>query len=857
MPISLVSPGSQLAGRYNLVKELAAGGSAQVYLAVDTRYQREVAVKVLRPEVAGLIGAERFLREINTLAQLQHPNILPLYDSGMSGDLPFFVSPYISGKSLRDRLNEETSLPIEDVVRIVRDVAEAVDFAHAHGVIHRDIKPENVLLQADHAVLADFGIAKAIHEAAGEPLTANQLAIGTPAYMSPEQGAAEEHIGPRTDVYSLGVVTYEMLVGDPPFSGATPWAIQARKVVEPVPSLRKVRSTIDPAIETAVKRALRVTAADRWPSAGAFARALTAPIVSPPRASRRRAAVMGAVALFGLAAILFAWRRIVTSHVGSDPPRVVVSEFNNMTGDPSLDYIGITAVDWLTEGFQRTGVISGVATESAIRASRFVRGRSQSTDHDPILDLATESGADIVVTGRIYRSRDSLQYQIQVTDAKNRKLLGAIGPIATPMGDPIQGLVGARTRLMGLLAAQVDDRVGKFASGLPDPPTYEAYREFSLGLDRYIRSDFSGATPLFVAAYSRDTTFAAPLLFASISLSNQGRYREADSLLDRLSSRREQLTQFQQAWLDYRRAFLAGQRRAALSAVRALDAADPGGKATYNHAVEALENGYAEEAIATLKTLSPDRGAMRGWLPYYQVLGSAYHLVNRFSDELAVGEDARRRFPDRLYALLPSVRALGALGRTPALNQLLARATSLPPDPYGTSVPQLYLEAGDEISVHGEPEWARAFYLEALKAASDNAGMPVNREHLRRKAAAQGRLGQWEEAARTAETLARIDGTDPGSMGLLGTALAHTGRRAEARAVADALGNDRRPYLFGRAPVARARIGAALGEFDGAISDLDRGFNEGQEFDVWVHRDPDFDALRSVPRFQALVALKR
>jgi tetratricopeptide (TPR) repeat protein/TolB-like protein len=770
----------------------------------------------------------------------------------MLDNVPFFVTPYVSGLSLRDRLLRETFLPVEDVLRITREVAEALDHAHSKGIVHRDIKPENVLLHAEHAILADFGIARAINAAAGDTLTDSQLAIGTPAYMSPEQSVGGERVDACTDVYSLGILAYEMLAGTVPFTGATPWAIQARKLLDPVPRLHTIRSSISPPMEAAITRALAVVPADRFASAGDFVRALSAP-APKKRFSISRPAVLAVAAVAGLTVL--AWQLIRPVASIASPPRVVVGEFNNLTGDPALDYLGITAVDWLTEGLQRTGVVSGVATESAIRASRFVRESNTTETRDPVLDLAREAAADIVVSGRIYRSRDSLQYQIQVTDAKTRTLLGTIGPVATANTDPIGGLVVASGRLMGLLATHFDDRLGKFSGAVPEPPTYEAYRQFSLGMDRYIQSDFEAAATRFVAAYSRDTTFEAPLLFASISLSNLARYREADSLLDRLAAKRDQLTRYQQAWLDYRRALMAGQRRAALSSVRALDSLDPGSKATYNHAIEALENGYVEEAVSTLRSLSPDHGAMRGWVPYFEVLGTAYHLLGRFSDELAVGEDARRRFPDRRYALLPSVRALAALDRVPALEQLIARASTLPPGPYGTSMQQLLLEAGDELRAHGDSLQARSFYQRVLKA-DRSATEGSKPEQLLMRAAAERGLGRWGEVENSARALLRVDSLAPEYRGLLGTALVHLGRKTEAAAILSVVGNDRRPYLFGVPQLAQARIAAALGDSDAAISHMTQSFAQGRQFDLWVHRDSDFDVLRSLPRFQALVALR-
>ncbi|HJP60785.1 MAG TPA: serine/threonine-protein kinase, partial [Gemmatimonadaceae bacterium] len=715
--------------------------------------------------------------------------------------------------------------------------------------VHRDIKPENILLNESHAILADFGIARAIDVAAGDQLTDSQLAIGTPAYMSPEQGTGGDRIGPASDIYSLGIVAYEMLAGGPPFTGRTPLAIQARKVTDRVPPLRTVRATVRPSLEAAIRRALEVTPADRWTSAGSFAKALDAD-PTPKRLTGRGIAVL-IVALLLTAAGLFAWRRNSSATAARNPPRVVVAEFNNLTGDHSLDYLGITAVDWLTEGLQRTGVISGVATESAITASRFVRD-SVPTTEDPILSLAKEAGADIVVSGRIYPLHDSLEYQIQVTDAKTRTLLGAIGPVAAPRQDPISGLVEVRTRLMGLLASRVDGRLAQLATGLPGPPTYEAYRDFSLGLERYIRGDFDDAERLFESAYSHDTSFAAPVLFASISLSNEAKYRAADSLLNKLSTQRERLSRMQQVWLDYRRALMAGQRAAALAAIRTLDSLNPGTKATYNHGVEALENGYIDEAIKTLRSLPPERGPMRQWIPYYEVLGSAYHLTGRFSDELELGEDARRRYPDRLYALLPSIRALAALGRISELNAALAGAASLSADPYGTTVASLYIEAADELRSRGDSGAAAGYYVKALN--SDAGKDPSGR--LQVKAAALRGLGRWKDLSEAAAALVGIDSTNPDYQGLLGTALAHVGKLAEANAIAASLGGDQRPYLFGRPALARARIETALGNTDDALADLRRAFAQGHQFDLWVHRDVDFEKLRPTPQFQSIVAPK-
>ncbi len=263
-----------LADRYRLERELGRGGMATVYLAEDLKHHREVAVKVLRAELAAALGPERFLREIEISARLHHPHILPLYDSGEAEGFLFYVMPYVEGESLRDRLTREKQLPLDDALQIAREVADALSFAHSHGVVHRDIKPENVLLESGHAVVADFGIAKAISAAGSERLTETGIAVGTPAYMSPEQAFGEEHLDGRSDIYALGCVLYEMLGGDPPFTGSSAQAILARKVVDQIPSLRTVRETVPFTVERAVRKALARAPADRFATATQFAEAL-------------------------------------------------------------------------------------------------------------------------------------------------------------------------------------------------------------------------------------------------------------------------------------------------------------------------------------------------------------------------------------------------------------------------------------------------------------------------------------------------------------------------------------------------------------------------------------------------------
>ncbi|HEY3934372.1 MAG TPA: protein kinase [Gemmatimonadales bacterium] len=272
-----------LADRYTVERELGQGGMATVYLAHDVKHERQVAIKVLRPELAAVIGAERFVREIRTIANLQHPHILGLIDSGEVSGTAYYVMPFIDGESLRDRLSRETQLPIGDAVRIAVEVADALQYAHSHGVIHRDIKPENILLHGGHALVADFGIALAASKTGGARMTETGMSLGTPQYMSPEQAMGERELDARTDIYALGCTTYEMLTGEPPFTGPTAQAIVAKVMTAEPVEATALRKSIPPHVADAVHTAMQKLPADRFGSAVEFARALAAPV----SASRR------------------------------------------------------------------------------------------------------------------------------------------------------------------------------------------------------------------------------------------------------------------------------------------------------------------------------------------------------------------------------------------------------------------------------------------------------------------------------------------------------------------------------------------------------------------------------------------
>ena len=837
-----------LAASFRVIREIGHGGMARIYEATRVDSDEPLALKVLRPELVTLVERERFLREIEIVSHLSHPNILPVLASGETPASLYYAMPLLSGGSLRERLERETQLPLGDVLQIVRAIGSALDYAASHHIVHRDVKPGNILFTKDGVpVLADFGIARAIEQAAGDRLTYSQFAIGTPVYMSPEQHAPASRLDSRSDQYSLAVVAYEMLAGMPPFMAATPPAILTRKTLDPMPSLRGIRRELSVDAERALARALAVTPADRHSSASDFANALA---VSSPR-RRVMTAVAGTVAVAAVGAIIWSQVPKATSLIPPTPRRVAVIPFANVTGDSSLAVVGLMAADWINEGLSRTGVVSVVPTPSVLDARAGVSGRDVG---DGALDpeIGRALGATVLVTGRIYLLRDSLRIQTQVMDASQRQMLGTIAPVSIERGDPIRGIEELRTRVMGLLAAEMDPNLRQTAGRSMVPPTFEAYRAFSRGLEEYSRSDFATAARLLTSAFVADSTFAVPLLFASISLSNLGKYAAADSLARRMSALSNSLSPLHRAWLEYRLRLLSGDRAGALQTVRRLAALSPGTKAGYNYAVEAYENGYYEEAIAALRTLDTENGPMRLWAPYWDLLGSSHHLLDNFAAEERDGGDARKRFPGRLFAVLSTVRALAAMGKIDQLQRVLTTSTSLPGDPYGTSVGSLIVEGAREVAAHHGLEAARPYFERARDwYRSEEPANVVMRGYLLYV------LGDQQGARRLLEPVATSDSANPYALGVLGAVYAVQGERELATTLALRLAANLRPYQFGEWRIAEARIRGAMGDREATLALLSRALREGIAHDHWMHTMPEFDIVKSDPRFIQMTKARR
>jgi TolB-like protein/tRNA A-37 threonylcarbamoyl transferase component Bud32 len=486
-----------LAGQYEVERAIGQGGMATVYLARDVRHDRKVAIKVLKPELAASIGHDRFLREIKLASQLQHPNILGFYESGEVNNLVYYCMPFVEGESLRDRIDKEKQLGIEDAVRIVREAGEALGYAHSHGIIHRDIKPENILLMNGHALVADFGIAKAVEAAGGEKLTETGMAVGTPHYMSPEQALGGQIDG-RSDQYSLACVLYECLIGQTPFDGPSPMAVLARHAMEQVPSMQVVRNAIPDTVEDIVFRAMEKTPADRYASMKEFSEALedaeadvhvqrtaarrastashrtpggaratgrvtastrraTTPIEIEARApgGRKKALVGGAVALALVAAGLGFWKfkgtggtgAATTADAGLDATHLAVLYFKSPPGSDSLTYLS----EGLTEALiQELTKVSSLKVISSGGVSQFRTGQATPDSIGRTLKVGT------LVQGRLAQSGDKLRATVSLVNASTGAEIGS-----TTIERPKEDIFALQDALAAEVSRFLRERLGQ------------------------------------------------------------------------------------------------------------------------------------------------------------------------------------------------------------------------------------------------------------------------------------------------------------------------------------------------------------------------------------------------------------
>jgi len=803
------------------------------------------------------------------VANLQHPHIVPVFDSGESAGRLWFTMPFVEGESLGTKLRREGSLEIPEAIRLVREIADALDYAHARGVVHRDLKPDNVLMSGGHAVIADFGVAKAImvdRESPDSsflipeaPLGAS-ITAGTPAYMAPEQVAADPAVDHRVDLYALGVIAYQLLSGVAPFTGTSRQELFAAHLGERPVRVSAHRRDIAPELERLVMRLLEKRAANRPTSAAEVLGALAAidvpsrdvPAPKPREltsASRMRPRLLLAAAAIAL--VTSGWSWWVKSRP-SPPPmrRVLVTPFENASGDTSLAYFGRLAAQWIADNLNRTefvDVVSDIVKQPA--ATR--------TD---IASAAAENQARLVVTGSYSVVGDSIRVEVQIHDVVTNTRLSGSHPVSSPRDTPraLLGPLGNEVQVM--LANRLDPRIAEWSMGAA-PQNMQAYLAFLDGLDQNAAGNVVEGLAQWQRAADLDSTYMQPLLHSAAMLSGPFPAR-ADPLLKRVERRRALLTRGDRAWLAAIRANIDGRTADLFEAAQEIARAEPGAQLPHFFVgISAVRINRPNTALAAAKHINYKSG--RFFLPWaamvhFYVVTEANHQLGKHDVELASARTATTLHPDSRDLVGMALRATAALGDIRTVDSLLTRIEAMPPSPNGRPLASWLLTAAGELSYHGHradaeriirraAEWQRTHPIESTPFW--NARFELARTFYF--------LGEYRDARRVLDSLIATEPQNPFYLAYAAVSEARAGNATTAAALRNRLDALNRPFDHGETPYARALVAAELGDSSSAVTLLRHALERGMPPDHFsIHADLMLSKLRGYAAFEQLLRPK-
>ncbi len=852
---------------YRVDRELGGGGMSRVFLSTETALDRRVVLKILPPDLASGVSVDRFKREISLAARLQHAHIVPLLSAGEANGLPWFSMPYVEGESLRARLGRG-ELPVAEAVRTLRDVASALAYAHAKGVVHRDIKPDNILLADGSATVADFGVAKAIEAAQTDSesgLTSVGMALGTPAYMAPEQAVGDERTDHRADIYALGVVAYEMLAGRHPFAGRSPQATMAAHMTETPAPVEQLRQSTPPALAQLVQRCLAKSAADRPQTAQEIVHALDAlvtptgtipltaasyvtPAVARPRFAKAlvTAAVIAVVAVGGS----LGWR--ATRGLDVDPRTVAVLPFDVISSDTAVVQAARVAADWLMQGIMQTdsaNVVSSTLVNFAIGDAKSATAGSA----DLITRVAEATRAGTMVTGSVSRFGDSLRFQVTIIDARTGNVIRAIEPVAGAVADPIPAINALRDRLLGAI---VSGDVSKRVAAAGQPPGFAAYKEYMAGGEVFVRDQIASRA-YFRRAIALDSTYTAPYLFLAFTYSNATALDSAAVVVGQLERFRERLSKVDLLGLDYVRGLVRGDREGQLRAAQ--ETVVRSGDPTWQYLVGIAATSLLRPAVA-IPALEASDSVMWvwKWQQNSSSLAVAYHLADDFAKETAHLSLARKRYPNNPGFVARSLRPLAGLRNGPAALALADTILRGYDDATGLAGLNAVSIGAWEFEAHGDSATARKLLEMGLQwVASRSAAAPHSRFMQRALGVAWLDLAQLDSAiVHLTAALPDTALAGTGTRGYLAIAYARRGDTTRARAISDTLAASVREWDHGNTPHWRAAILATLGEKTEAVRLLRIAHQQGQSKAEW-HYQPNLRALRGFSEFEALIRPKQ
>ncbi len=854
-----------LAEQYRIDRELGGGGMSRVFLATELALDRRVVLKILPPELASGVSVVRFKREISMAARLQHAHIVPLHSAGEAAGLPWFSMPYVEGESLRARLGRG-ELPIAEAVRTMRDVASALAYAHGKGVVHRDIKPENVLVADGSATVTDFGVAKALVESQtnpASPLTSVGVALGTPAYMSPEQAAGDERTDHRADIYAFGVVAYEMLAGRNPFAGRSPQATLAAHMTETPAPVEQARQATPPALAQLVNRCLAKSAADRPQSAQEIVHALDA-LVTPtgtnPLAAASGAAYPAAtsriprVALIAVGIVViaagawFAFGR--TRGPDVDARRVAVIPFENLTGDSALSVVGRVAAEELSRSIAQTDS-ADVLSSGAIEAALSGEG---GTSGDVAQRVARATRAGIIVTGNYSRSGDSLRMQASLINTRTGAVIRALDPTTGPVSDPMIAIGALRERLLGAIVSGDLARKVVLAS---TPPKYAAYVQF-MEASRVFMGDNVASRPLTEKAIAIDPTYAQPYHMLARSYANVGMFDSAAAVAGRLEALRQQLSSYDRAILDFLQSDIRRDAPELVKLAQSIYARSGDPVYAYFAAINAIVTNDPGVAIPALR--ESQTWALRvGMGAQARDEAQAWHLAGEYKAELAASDSGLAHYPAGWGGFFRTARLRAFAGLKEAAAALAFADTLLrgQPNALATAPLQSVLTAALEFDAHGDSAAGVQLARKVTDWALTHA--PVQRSVNWERVVGQAYMAAGQIDSALAHLQRALPDTSLNGItvaGNLAQIAARRGDSARARAISDSLGARVRKWDYGTTPFVQASIAAELGERDRAIQILTGLPRMGQSMASW-HSSAALRSLRGYPSFEALITPKK
>jgi serine/threonine protein kinase/tetratricopeptide (TPR) repeat protein len=860
--------GSLFAGRYEIIEELGRGGMGRVFRAFDKKIEEEVALKLIRPEIAvEKRTVERFRNEIKIARKIRHANVCGMFDLGEEREKLFISMEYVRGEDLKSVIRRLGNLTVGKAVSIARQVAEGLAEAHKLGIIHRDLKPHNIMIDKEgNAKIMDFGIARTL---AGEGTTAEGVIIGTPEYMSPEQVEGKP-ADQRSDIYSLGIILYEMLTGRVPFEGDTPFTVGVKHKSEAPKNPKLLNPSIPDDLSGTILKCLEKDPSKRYQSAGdvraEFERVekglptterAEAELLTPTRKPftskeitvkfQPKKLIIPALAVVAViaAAIIF-WPKTVSN---LDPKLVAVAVFENKTGDPKLDNIGSMAAERIMQGLTQVGQFSVSPMPSAETLSAAAKGK------DKLRALAEATKAAKIVHGDYFLQGDKLQFHAWVQDMVARKNLITLEPASGPAADPAATLEPMRLKLMGGLAGIFNPWLNGYNLIVKTPPDIEAYREFAEGIKLYYRADYPKATEHLLRAVEHDPDFKLALMQAAWTYYWQGRYAETEALFQKVEKSRADLSVGERYYFDALVAYINGDNESHLRNARQLLSIQNVQGFNWHNAWAAWHFNFPQEAIDRLADYNPNDKEFLDWTKnYWNVLTQSHHMLGNFKRELKEARRGRKQFPELLSILSYECRALAALGRTKDLQKLFEESKALPPQ--SGSPGSIMLSTGRELRAHGYKEEATRILNQALQwfearpeQEKTSAGNRYN------KAITLYVLGKWDEAKALFEGLHSDVPDNIIYLGYIGAIAAQEGNKEEALKISKQLEENKKPYSHGTPSYWRARIAALLGDKEGAVNLLRQATKQGYYFPS-IHPTEDFESLADYPPYVQLLKPK-